>query len=365
MFAKRTQKIVQSEIRRIFSTADKNENTANLSIGQPDFDVPDKIKETAINSIKKGFNQYAPTEGLFELRQKIAKKLRDKNQIDAESEQILVTSGVSGGIFLAFLALVENGDEIIILDPYFLLYKHLTHLFGGVPVFIDTYPHFQPDLKQISRSISSKTKLIIINTPNNPTGTVYSEKMLTEIAEIAQKHNLLILSDEIYEDFIYEGKHFSIGSIYDKTLTLNGFSKSCAMTGWRIGYACGPRHIIEEMIKLQQFSFVCAPSFAQKSAVKALEFDNSCFVHQYQKNRDLLCKGLEKHLRFQKPSGSFYLFPESPNRDSARFVKRLANMGIVTVSGNVFSEKNTHFRISYAVPEKTLLRVIETIRSMK
>lgn len=343
--------------------AAKSKNALNLSLGQPDFDVPEEIKKSAIAAIKAGFNKYTPSQGFFELRQRIARKLREKNKIKADAEQILVTSGVSGAILLAFASLLDPGDEVIIFDPCFVVYTQLANLFGAIPKLVDSYPDFQPDIKKVERSLSQRTKIIVVNSPNNPTGAVYPEKTLRAIAKIAKKHQLLIISDEIYEDFIYEGKHFSIGSIYEKTLTLNGFSKTYGMSGWRLGYIQGPKEIIQAMTNLQQFTFVCAPSFAQKSALKALDIDNSDYIKKrYRKKRDIICGRLRNLVDFQEPQGAFYLFLQAPYKDATSFVEKLMEQNVFVVPGKAFSQKDTHFRISYTVSDETLLKAIKIMK---
>lgn len=355
--AKRVNKIEFSGIRRAFSLAQKIKNPLDLTMGQPDFDVPEIIKKSAIKAIKSGFNKYTITNGIPELRKAIAKKLMKKNNIQAGLDNILVTSGTSGAILLVFLTLIEPGDEVILFDPYFVTYKMMADLFGAKLKIVDTYPTFQPDLKKLKEAITHKTKLIILNSPNNPTGVVYAPTLIKGIVDLAKRYKIYILSDEIYEDFIYEGVHFSPGSIYQNTITINGFSKSYSMSGWRIGYVVGPAPLIKQMIKLQQFIFVCAPSFAQKAAIKALNYNNKIQIKKYQTKRDIIYNGLKKYFKITKPHGAFYLFLKTPYNE-ARFIQDLLKNKVVVVPGNVFSQRNGYIRLSYANPNIILQKAI-------
>lgn len=363
MISNRMSKIDASGIRKVFELSSKLQNPINLSIGQPDFDVPEFLKEEAIKAIKDGFNKYTVTQGILSLRERIAQKLFEENNIKISPENIIVTSGVSGGLLLVFNVLLDIGDEIIIFDPYFVLYKHLVNFIGAIPVIIDTYPSFAIDFDKVKQAITRKTKAILINSANNPTGKVYSKEELVEIKNIAEENNLVVISDEIYEKFCYDKKYFSIGSIYTKTVTLNGFSKSFAMTGWRIGYASGPSTIIQEMNKLQQYSFVCAPSFVQKAAILAFDLDMSFYIEEYKKKRDFVYNGLKEKFEVEKPDSTFYIFPNV--NDTENFVVKLIANNVLVVPGNVFSEKNTHFRISFATSFENLKKGIEIINKIK
>jgi len=354
-------KIDSSGIRKVFNLAASLENPINLSIGQPDFDVPEEIKQEAIKAINAGFNKYTQTQGILELREKVAQKLKNKNNIDVSPEDVLITSGVSGGLFLAFFVLLDSQDEAIILDPYFTMYKHLINFIDGVPVYINTYPDFSLNIDKIKEAITEKTKIIIINSPGNPTGKIYSKKELEAIAKIAKENDLVVISDEVYEEFMYEEEPFSIGSIYNKTITLNGFSKTYAMTGWRLGYATGPGEIIQEMGKLQQYSFVCAPSFAQFAAIKAFECDMSEYIAEYRKKRDLVYEGLKDHFRVEKPGGGFYIFPQVDGISATEFVKKAIAKNLLIIPGNVFSEQDTNFRLSFAASNETIEKGIEIL----
>jgi aspartate aminotransferase/aminotransferase len=365
ILADRTSKIDASGIRKVFALAEKMKDPVNFSIGQPDFDVPDKLKEEAIKAIKAGGNKYSQTAGDSLLKEKISELV--KKEIGWNKPAVLVTSGVSGGLLLAFMALVNAGDEVIIPDPYFVIYKHLVNVLGGECIFVDSYPSFELPIEKISRAITSKTKMIIVNSPCNPTGVVYSQEQIKALAEIAAEKDVLIISDEIYEKFCYDGKCPSITNYYKKILLMRGFSKSYAMSGWRLGFAAADeslRDVIEQMTKIQQYTFVCAPSPFQKAAIAALDYDVSNFVKAYRKKRDLIYEGLSDKFEMVKPSGAFYAFVKAPAGGATRFVEKAIANNVLIIPGNVFSEKDTHFRISYATSDEKIKQGIEILRRL-
>lgn len=362
MIAHRMSKIDSSGIRKVFDLAQKMQNPVNLSIGQPDFDVPEEIKTEAVKAIKDGMNKYTTTQGIPELRDGLRKRLREKRGVTAEN--IMITSGVSGALTLAFMVLVNPEDEVLIPDPAFVSYKHLASFCGGRPVFVDTYPDFQLTAARIQPHITKKTKAIIINSPANPTGVMCTGQDIKEIAELARRHNLVVISDEIYHEYDYHHEFESIGKYYENTLILDGFSKSFAMTGWRMGYATGPAGIIGEMIKLQQYTFVCAPSFAQHALSRSLETDLSTYRASYKKKRDLMYEGLKDKFLIVKPGGAFYFFPQVPWGTDEEFVTAAIQKNLLVIPGRVFSERHTHFRVSYAASEETIKRGIDILNNL-
>jgi aspartate/methionine/tyrosine aminotransferase len=362
MIAKRLTDIKPSGVRRIFDLARQMKNPINLSIGEPDFDIPEPLKEEGIEWIRKGFNKYTPTQGIPELREKIASHLKKKG---VQFEEVMVTAGVTGGLLLASLALINPGDEVMIPDPFFVMYEYQVLLMAGIPVFVDTYPDFRLREEAIIKKLSKKTKLIIINSPNNPSGTIYPKEDLTMVVRIARERNLLILSDDIYDNFVFDAPScLCIGQLYEKTLTFGGFSKGWAMTGWRLGYVAGPREVIQQMINLQQYTFSSVNSFAQKSAIKALDFNVDSYIQGYKKKRDLIYEGLKEKFHVQKPQGAFYIFPEVPGGNGEAFVERAIQQNLFIVPGSVFSKRNTHVRISFAASEETLMRGIEVLNQI-
>jgi aspartate aminotransferase/aminotransferase len=352
-------KIKPSGVRRIFDLARQTKDPINLSIGEPDFDIPGPLKEEGIEWIKKGFNKYTPTQGIPELREKIADHLNKKG---VHFEEVMVTAGVTGGLLLASLALINPGDEVIIPDPFFVMYEYQVLLMGGIPVFVDTYPDFRLREEEIVKKLSKKTKAIMVNSPNNPTGTVYPKDDLMKVVRIARERDLLILSDDIYDNFVFDGPPCPcIGQLYEKTLTFGGFSKAWAMTGWRLGYVAGPREILQQMITLQQYTFSSINSIAQKAAIKALDFNVDSCIQGYKKKRDLIYEGLKEKFHVQQPKGAFYIFPEVPGGNGEAFVEKAVKHNLFIVPGSAFSKRNTHARISFAASEETLMRGIEVL----
>ncbi len=365
VIADRAKLIDASGIRKVFALAAELEDPVNFSIGQPDFDVPEPLKNEAIKAIRAGQNKYSQTAGDNILKRKIAEQI--ENEFGWSNPSILVTSGVSGGILLSFLATVNPGDEIIIPDPYFVMYKHLIGMLGGKCIFVDSYPDFELPVEKIAEAITSKTKMIILNSPCNPTGVVYSEQQIKALAEIAAEKDILILTDEIYERFCYDSSYTSIANYYEKSLVLRGFSKSCAMTGWRLGYAAAGeslRSVVEEMTKIQQYTFVCAPTPFQQAAIAAVNHETSDFVDAYRKKRDLLYEGLKDKFELVKPGGAFYAFVKAPGESGSKFVEKAIKNNVLIIPGNVFSEKDTHFRISYATSDEKIRQGVEILRSL-
>jgi aspartate/methionine/tyrosine aminotransferase len=380
-----------SGIRKVFDLAAKMKDPINLSIGLPDFDVPDIAKRAAIEAITAGHNRYTQTQGIAPLRDRLRKDL--SAEMGRDVGDVLITSGVSGGLFLAILATIDPGDEAIFLDPYFVMYKHLLTIAGGKAALVDSYPDFRFHADRVEKAITPKTKLLILNSPSNPTGVVMSEAEVKAAVEIARKHDLLIVSDEIYEPFLYgrEGSGFGVqgskpenshsvlspqssaissslpspGRLYDKTLILRGFSKSHAMTGWRLGYAAGPEAIIAQMTKLQQYTYVCPPSPMQHAALAALDVPMDGAVSAYRHKRDIVFDRLSTKFEVVKPEGAFYIFPKAPDGLSATdFVAKAIENNVLIIPGNVFSDRDTHFRISYATTDEKLERGCEILLSL-
>ena len=360
--ARRTTRIDSSGIRKVFDLAAKMTNPINLSIGQPDFDVPDTIKAEAIGAIRDGFNRYTPTQGTPELIEGVRDHMRRTRRWSPPG--ILITSGVSGGITLALNVLVDPGDEVLMGDPYFVMYKHITSFLDGVPVFVDTYPDFRLSAERIEAALTPKSKVLMLNSPCNPTGVVSSAAELKDIAELAQRHDLTVISDEIYDSFCYDDKFVSVAEFHDRVLLLGGFSKSYGMTGWRLGYACGDADVIAEMTKLQQFTFVCAPSMVQRAGVRALKTDVSQHVEDFRRKRDLIYEGLRDSFEVVKPGGAFYLFPKVPRGSDEEFVKRAIEANCLIIPGSVFSQRHTHFRISYANSLEQLQKGVDVLNGL-
>lgn len=336
----------------------------NLSIGLPDFDVPEIAKQAAVDAIARGNNRYTQTQGIATLRDRLRKDL--STEFSRDVGEVLISSGVSGGLMLAIMAVIDPGDEVIFLDPYFVMYRHLLTLTGGKPVPVDSYPDFKFPADRVEAAITPRTKMIIINSPSNPTGTILSQEEIDAVVAIAKQYNLLILSDEIYEPFLYDqtaGLPSPLHS-YDKTIVLRGFSKSHAMTGWRLGYVFGYEPVVSQMTKLQQYTYVCAPSPFQHAALAALDIDMTAHVAAYKNKRDIAYAMLSRKFEVQKPGGAFYIFPKVPTGTATDFCTRAIEKNVLIIPGNVFSAHDTHFRISYATTDTKLQEGCEILLSM-
>jgi len=352
-----------SGIRKVFDLAATMTDPISLAIGQPDFDVPQQAKDRAIEAIRLGRNKYTQTQGNADLLAEVADRCREEFNWE-DDRGYLIASGVSGALVLAMLTLIDPGDEVVFTDPYFVMYSHLTRLAGGTPVPVDTYPSFRPDAGRIADAITDKTRLLLINSPCNPTGAVYTSEELADIAAIAAKRDLLVISDEIYDHFCYDGPFNSIANIYDNTIVMRGFSKSYAMTGWRVAWCAGPKPIIEKMTMLQQYSFVCAPSIAQDAALTALGLDMSAQQSAYKKKRDMVFDSLSGPFGLVKPEGAFYAFVPAPGGDAESFVAKAIASNVLVIPGEVFSRSNTHFRLSYATSDEKLAKGLEILTSL-
>jgi len=358
--ADRTATFDSSGIRKVFDLAAKLKDPINLSIGQPDFDVPDEIKEAAIEAIREGRNAYSPTQGIGPLRDAITAEVREK--FPGQERDVFISSGTSGGLVLSMLSMVNPGDEVIFLDPYFVMYPALVRLCGGVPVMVDSYPDFRLNPEKIATAITPKTKMILVNSPANPTGVTASESDLRDVAKLAAKHNVALLSDEIYSRFFYDGEFYSPASDNPETIVIDGFSKSHAMTGWRVGYVHGPPEVISTMLKIQQYSFVCAPQPAQWGALRAMEISMRANVDEYRNKRDFLVEKLSPYYELTSPGGAFYLFPKAPGAEGGNaFVERAIAEGLLIIPGKIFSRVDSHFRISFAASDETLQRGAEVL----
>jgi aspartate aminotransferase/aminotransferase len=372
--AQRALDIDASGIRKVFDLAAKLKDPINLSIGQPDFDVPEPLKEKAIDAIRAGKNRYTPTQGVGELLDKVkAKVMRDTGWDDPAG---LILSGTSAGLMLAMFATLNPGDEVLFLDPYFVMYKHLPKMCGAVPVAVDSYPDFRLHPERIEAAITPRTKMLILCSPNNPTGITLTQAELEAAAAIAKKHHLLVISDEIYDAFCYE-PHLSVAKLLPgQCILLKGYSKTYGMTGWRLGYAAAngeAKAVIEQMTKLQQYTFVCAPSMVQYAALDTVAGDTeghagvdmTPYIEAYKKKRDRVVEGLSEFFEINKPGGAFYAFPKVPQTVSAtQFVAKAIERNVLIIPGNVFSAKDTHFRLSYATTDAKLDQGISILREL-
>jgi aspartate/methionine/tyrosine aminotransferase len=360
--ADRMHHIEGSGIRKIFELTRSMKDPVDLSIGQPDFDVPMPIKAAAHAAIDAGANGYTLTPGIPALRGKIQAEVNAR--LGHSGREVMMTSGTSGGLTLAMLCVVNPGDEVIVFDPYFVAYPHLITLAGGRMVAIDTYPDFNVDPDRVKAALTPRTRAIIVNSPANPTGKMPGRERLRDLALLARKHGILLLSDEVYRVFSYDTPFCSPAEFNEDVLVLDGFSKSYGMTGWRLGFAHGPRRLIDEMIKLMQFTYVCPPSIVQHAGVVAWDCDVSAIVAQYRGKRDRIYNGLKDLYDVRKPEGAFYIFPRAPHGTGAEFITEAIGHKLLGIPGRVFSQQDTHFRLSYAAADKTIDRGLEILAKL-
>lgn len=363
----------------------KGLDVVNFGVGEPDFDTPPHIKEAAMKAIKEGFTKYTPVGGIDELKEAIIEKFERDNALKYSKENIIVSCGAKHSLYNIAQAIFNPGDEVIIPSPYWVSYPDQVILNDAVPVFVETYEEdnftLRPEI--LKQKITPRTKALILNSPSNPTGFIYDKKTLQEIAEIALKNNIYIISDEIYEKLIYEGhQHISIASldeeIKNKTIVVNGVSKSYAMTGWRIGYAAGPVEIIKAMTKIQSQSTSNPTSIAQKAAVAALRGPQDCVEQmrtEFEKRRNYLVEQLNKIKGFscKMPQGAFYAFPNIKeilkkkagthelNTSMDLSIYLLEKAQVALVPGSAFGAEE-YLRISYATSLENLKKGIERIK---
>jgi aminotransferase len=385
-FSEQLEKIPPSLIRLFFELTIGVKDIINLGIGEPDFNTPQHIKEYVVEGLRRGYTKYGPNQGLPMLREAIAEKLRRDNGIDADpGREIIVTVGANMPIFMSLATFLRDGEEVLIPEPAFVSYAPAVILAGGKPVMIPTSmeDEFKPRIDVLEKYVSRKTRAVIINTPNNPTGTVLTRRDLEEIADFAIEYDLLIISDEIYEYLVYDGfKHVSIASLnglFDRTITINGFSKAFAMTGWRIGFVVAPQWVIDKMVKIHMYTVTSAVTFIQYAVAKALRdkrtWDSVEYMRrEYMRRRDYVWKRLnEIGLYTFKPRGAFYIFPtiKDLGLKSMDFAKKLLEEEkVAVVPGIAFGKSGEyHVRISYAASidmlEKALDRIEEFIHKLK
>jgi len=372
--SKRVSNIGGDGIRNMNKLAKQMPGAINLSVGQPDFDIPSPIKTAAIKAILKGKNKYTDASGSPELKEAVSQKIASQHPLWrsylGDTDHILITAGVTSGIFLALMAILDPKDEVLIPDPYFLLYPEVVKICGGIPKFIQIYPDFQITAESILKNISKKTKAIILNSPNNPTGKVIPYSLWHQIVEIAYKHNILILSDEIYEDYFYQEYPLQLPSpahLTTNLLLFRGFSKSYSMTGWRLGYVCGPPPIIEVMARIQGKAYVCPTSIVQEAGICALEQDISMIRNAYQERVNLIKNELGEWYDFIRPEGGFYVFikvPEMLHLNSEDFCLLAAEHGVLLVPGKTFSQTDSHFRLSFTVDNILLRKAMSILKKI-
>ncbi len=373
MLAKRIQQISASPTLAITATVNKmkkqGKDVISFAAGEPDFDTPNHIKQAAIKAINEGFTKYTPTSGIMELKTAICDKLKKDNNLVYNPENILVSNGAKQSIYNLIQVLVNPKDEVIIQIPYWVSYEEMVKLAEGKCVFLKPNSDLKITAGQIEKAITPKTKILMLNSPSNPSGVVYNKKELEEIAKVCVKHKILVISDEIYEKLIYGKKHYSIASfnneIKNLTLVVNGASKSYAMTGWRIGYAAGPKEIIDAASSLQDHSTSNPNSIAQYAALAALTGSDNCIqemAFEYRKRRDYMIERLNsiKGIKAHVPDGAFYVFADVSGlynkeiKDSVTFcLEFLKKFFVGAIPGSAFGD-DRYIRISFATSPKNI-----------
>ena len=348
--AKRTRTIELKKKKKMFEIT--NPNAINLGIGEPDFNVPENIKKAMIQSINDNDTHYTPNKGYIELREEIVKKFKKDNGIKTDPENIIVTVGASEALYMCAQAFIEKGDEVILPNPSFLSYEACINLADGkiTPVNCKMENEFKLKASDVEEKINKNTKAIILNSPSNPTGAVMEKEDIKSIADLSMDNDFLIISDEIYEKIIYDKKHYSPAKWSDNVITLNGFSKTYAMTGLRIGYLNANEELCEELLKIHQYNIACATTTSQRGALEALrgpQDEVEKMIAEFKKRRNLIVKRLnEMGYETVNAEGAFYVFPKIEDEN---FVQNAAKAGVITVPGAAFgSNGKGHVRMSYA-----------------
>jgi len=370
--------IKPSAIRRMLELSARMENVVHLEQGEPNFTTPKHILEAAKDAMERGFTHYTEMNGTLELRQAIAEKLEKDNGIDVDPQtEVTVTSGSQEAMLIAALGFLNSGDEALVLEPYYPAYFEDTLLAEAVPITVPLSEErgYGIELEALERKITTKTKIIWICNPSNPTGHVFSKEALEVIAEVAQRHKLIVFVDEIYEKLVYDGaRHISVGSLpgmEDKTITVNGFSKAYAMTGWRIGYVAAEKGLSAILRKMHYYAVLCPNAISQKAALAALTSPQDCvqeMVAEYNRRRELVINELNKieSLLYTAPKGAFYVFPNFSSfdrSDEALALHLLEKARVVTVPGSGFGKAGEgHLRISYSAHYEQVEEGIKRIR---
>lgn len=357
--ADRMSRIEASGIRKVFELGRTLKDPVNLSIGQPHFDVPAPIKEAAKAAIDRGDNGYTVTQGIPDLRTRLLADVQAR--LPGQDRDVVVTAGTSGALMLALTATVNPGDEVILFDPYFVAYPHLVTLAGGTSVVLDTYPDFKIDVNKVRAAITPKTKAILFSSPSNPTGTTTGETTLRDLTALARETGVLLIADEIYRAFWYDGPFRSAAEFDPAVLVVDGFGKTYGITGWRLGFAHGPRRLIDEMAKLQQFTYVCAPAPVQHAGVACLDTDMTGIVADYRRKRDFVYESLAGRFELARPGGAFYVYPKAPSGTGTDFVQEAIRNNLLIIPGRAFGRRDTHFRVSYAASDANLQRGVEIL----
>ena len=376
LLSQRTVSLKPSGIRKFFDIANEMEGVIALGVGEPDFKTPYSVRQAGIENLQQGKTRYSANAGLMELRRAICDYLKRKFNLEYDKKsEVLVTVGGSEAIDLAIRAFINPGDEVLVPEPCFVCYAPIVTLTSGVPVSIQTREEdeFRLTPEQLEAAITPKTKMLILPYPNNPTGAVMRREHLEAIAEVLKKHDIIVLSDEIYAELTYNGRHTSIAELpgmKERTIVVNGFSKTFAMTGWRLGYAAGPAPAIKQMTKIHQYAIMCAPTTSQYAAIEALDHceENICQMREeYDRRRRFVVDAFNKMgLHTFEPEGAFYVFPciKSTGMGSEEFCEKLLyGKKVAVVPGNAFGDSGEGFiRVSYSYSVQHLTTALGRIK---
>ena len=375
--SERAHDIPPSGIRKFFDLVLTMEDVISLGVGEPDFRTPWNICESSIYSIEQGVTSYTSNKGLLPLRETLSRHLREHYNLTYNSDdEIIITSGVSEGLDIAIRAIVDPGDEVLIAQPCYVSYAPCVTLAGGIPVPVECTEsdHFKLNPDTLQEKLTPKTKVLMINFPNNPTGAVMNRKDLEAISDIVTDHDLLLISDEVYSELTYEGSHVAtgtVGDLWQRTITLNGFSKAYAMTGWRVGYLCAPKDICDAALKIHQYVMLCAPVMGQVGALEALrsaEEEKNSMVNEYRLRRNMFVSGLNRiGISCHVPEGAFYAFPsvKGTGLSDVEFAERLLKeQRVAVVPGSVFGAGGDyHLRCAYAVSRNKLSEALSRMET--
>jgi len=372
-FSELIERVTPSATVSIGNTASELEaqgvDVVDLSVGEPDFPTPENVIEVGKEAIDAGHTGYSPSPGVPELREAIAEELR-ADGLEYSSENVLVTPGGKQALYELFQALIDDGDEVVLLDPAWVSYEAMTRLAGGTLSRVDLAPHdfaLEPALDDLAATVSDDTSLLVVNSPSNPTGNVYSEAALEGVRDLAVEHDIITISDEIYKEITYGTEATSLGSLSgmsERTITLNGFSKAYSMTGWRLGYFAAPEEVVDQAGKLQSHSVTCATHFVQYAGIEALRNTEEAVTEMteaFEQRRDLLCDRLAEHgIDVPKPEGAFYLMLPVEEDDQEWCERAIEEAHVATVPGSAFGTPG-YARISYAASAERLEAAVDRL----
>lgn len=370
MFPRRVSSLKVSGIRKLFEAAPPG--AINLGLGEPDIQPPHEMIEAFEEALEKGYNKYGPSAGIKELREAVAEDLRSYRK-DVSFENVIITAGATEGMMIACETILGEGDEALVPNPGFIIYGPDVALAGGRPVDYSLKPEngFLPDLEEIESLITKRTKAIIVNSPSNPTGTVFPKETVKGLGEIATEHDLYILSDEVYNCYVYEGEHWSFARFHDDTIVVNSFSKSLAVTGWRIGYVATSKEIVQQLSKVQYYTLACPATATQYAVLKGLEVLDSFqerVLEEFRKRRGVMMRKMAEIPSFSAPpvTGAFYVFPRfSQKISSEEFALRILEKGVICAPGSAFGSRGEgHLRFSYANSQENISRGIDIVKEL-